>query len=104
MNPKTLFKKDIKNETGKKTQDRCVEDNMVEKAGPVVDAAYLLVGKKMASPVSTKSSLGLEASGDNRKEALSNSEPLRKLPVARAGRISLPPGDDSTEKMMEAKD
>lgn len=102
--PKTLFKKDIKNKAYKTTQDRCVEDDVVEKTGLMKDAATLFVGRKEVSSVSIKCSQGPKASGDKRKTSLSNAETLKKLEVARVGRSALPQGDDSTEKVMESKD
>lgn len=69
-----------------------------------MDAADLMVKMKEESITSTKSPLGLEASGDNWKTVLPNLKSLKTLPVARAGRIALPPGDASTDDAKPVKD
>lgn len=71
------------------------EDDLMDKTENMEDAAELLMERNDESSVNTKSSLGPEASGDNLKTALSNDEPLGKLPVKRDGKTVLPPVEAS---------
>lgn len=96
--PNKSLKKNSKDKTYKKTQERCVEDDVMANTGLIINAEDFKVRMEERCAASTKSSLSPEAIGYLRKVAQPNAALVWKLLVASDSSSALTSGDASTKK------